>query len=118
MLLGPHALAPAAPPRLPRRRRRPTGATFVPSLTRHTTPCASLQELAGGPPSPFTLTEAQGDTLLTLTRSFPGGETINVDVMANDQPEEEPFESEDGVMDVDVGVVFNVQVVKGEMSLV
>lgn len=39
-------------------------------------------------------------------------------MMVNDQPEEEPFESEEGVLDVDVGIVFNVQVVKGEMSLV
>ena len=76
-----------------------------------------MQELAAGPPAPFTLTETRGDTLLTLTRQF-GAETINVDVMVNDQPEEEPFESDEGVLDVDVGVVFTVQVVKGEKSLV
>ena len=77
----------------------------------------SLQELAGGPPSPFTLTETRGDTLMSLSGQF-GNETINVDVMVNDQPEEEPFESEEGVLDVDVGVVFTVQVVKGDDSLV
>ena len=45
-----------------------------------------------------------------------------MDIMCNDQPdgeeEEEAFETEEGVLDVDVGVVFNVQVVKGENSLV
>lgn len=34
------------------------------------------------------------------------------------QPEEEPFEDEDGVLDVDVGVTFNVAVTKGNESLV
>jgi hypothetical protein len=76
------------------------------------------QELAGGPPSPFTLTETRGDTLMSLSRQFGQNETINVDVMVNDQPEEEPFETEEGVLDVDVGVLFTAQVVKGDQSLV
>jgi hypothetical protein len=38
--------------------------------------------------------------------------------MVNDQPEEEAFEGEEGVLDVDVGVVFNVQVARGEESMV
>lgn len=76
------------------------------------------EELAGGPPSPFTLTETRGDTLMSLSRQFGSNETINIDVMVNDQPEEEPFETEEGVLDVDVGVLFTAQVVKGEQSLV
>ena len=79
---------------------------------------ALLHELAGGPPSPFTLTETRGDTLMSLSRQFGSNETINIDVMVNDQPEEEPFETEEGVLDVDVGVLFTAQVVKGEESLV
>jgi hypothetical protein len=43
-----------------------------------------LQELAGGPPAGFELVEAEGDTLLTLTKQQ-GGEVVRVDVMVNDQ---------------------------------
>jgi len=77
-----------------------------------------VQELAGGPPRPFTLTETRGDTIMSLSRSFGSEETVTVDVMVDEQPEEEPFESEDGVLDVDVGVAFTVQVARGEDSLV
>jgi hypothetical protein len=71
------------------------------------------EELSGGPPAPFTLTESKGDTLMTLTRSY-GSETISVDVMVNDQPDEEPFENEEGEMDVDVSVEFVVSCSKGK----
>jgi hypothetical protein len=54
---------------------------------------------------------------MTLTRQF-GHETIHVDVSVNEQPEEEPFETEDGAIDVDVGILFTVQVTKKEDSLV
>ena len=33
------------------------------------------------------------------------------------QPEEEAFETEDGQVDVDVGVVFTVSVTKGDTTL-
>lgn len=55
---------------------------------------------------------------MSLSRQFGQNETINIDVMVNDQPEEEPFETEEGVLDVDVGVLFTAQVVKGDQSLV
>lgn len=55
---------------------------------------------------------------MSLSRSFGSEETVTVDVMVDEQPEEEPFESEDGVLDVDVGVAFTVQVARGEDSLV
>lgn len=42
------------------------------------------QELSGGPPAGFTLTESQGDTLLTLSKDY-RGETVTVDVLVNDQ---------------------------------
>ena len=71
------------------------------------------EELSGGPPAPFTLTESKGDTLMTLTRSY-GSETISVDVMVNEQPDEEPFENEEGEMDVDVSVEFVVTCSKGK----
>mmetsp|Transcript_3217 Transcript_3217/g.6448 ORF Transcript_3217/g.6448 Transcript_3217/m.6448 type:complete len:275 (-) Transcript_3217:1152-1976(-) len=72
------------------------------------------EELAQGPPEPFTLTETKGDTLLTLTRSYGSDETVMVDVMVNDQDEEEPlaFEDEDGELDVDVSIEFVVTVLK------
>ena len=84
--------------------------SLVPSLSpphrRHPT-SPPTQELAGGPPAPFTLTETRGDTLMTLTRSFGADETVTIDVAVNDQP-----------VDVDVGVMFSVQVARGPNSLV
>ena len=76
------------------------------------------EELAQGPPEPFTLTETKGDTLLTLTRSYGSDETVMVDVMVNDQDEEEPlaFEDEDGELDVDVSIEFVVTVLKKDKS--
>ena len=72
------------------------------------------EEVQRGPPEPFTLTEAKGDTLMTLTRAYGNGETVMVDVMTNDQGDEEPviFEDEDGEVDVDVSVDFVVSIVK------
>lgn len=43
---------------------------------------AKPAEIANGPPAPYTLTEAPGDTMLTLSRSFEGGEKISIDVGA------------------------------------
>lgn len=34
------------------------------------------------------------------------------------QPEQEPYETENGELEVDVGVMFNVSVVKGDKRLV
>ena len=72
------------------------------------------EEVQRGPPEPFTLTEAKGDTLMTLTRAYGNGETVMVDVMTNDQGDDEPviFEDEDGEVDVDVSVDFVVSIVK------
>jgi hypothetical protein len=44
-----------------------------------------MQELSGGPPSPFTLTESRGDTLLTLRATRAGGETVEVDAWVSEQ---------------------------------
>ena len=46
------------------------------------------QSSADAPPEPWSLTEVEGDTLMTLTRSF-GKETVCVDIMINDQLEKE-----------------------------
>lgn len=75
-------------------------------------------EVSAGPPAGFTLTEARGDTLMTLTKRH-GGETVTIDVMVNDQPEEQLVQVEEtGAVDADVGVVFTVAVTKGGQSLV
>lgn len=50
----------------------------------HATTRRHLQELAAGPPSPFTLTEAKGDTLLKLEREH-AGERVTVELMVNEQ---------------------------------
>lgn len=75
------------------------------------------EDLAKGPPAPFKLQETPEDTQITLTRDF-HGETISVDLMVNNQPEQEPYETENGELEVDVGVMFNVSVVKGDKRLV
>lgn len=72
---------------------------------------------AGSPPEPWSLTEVEGDTLMTLSRSFGNNETVCVDIMVNDQleKEEEPiyFEDEEtGEIEVDVSVDFVVSVLK------
>lgn len=54
---------------------------------------------------------------MTLTRSYSNNEQIVVDVMVSDQPDEEPFESDEGVLDVDVGVVFTASITRGDNSL-
>lgn len=48
--------------------------------------------IASGPPAPFTLSEAPGDTMLTLTRTYQG-ESISVDLHVNNQPSPE-YETE------------------------
>ena len=74
------------------------------------------EELCQGPPEPFTLTEMQGDTLMTLTRSYGSDETVSVDIMIQDdlnQDEPVAFEDEDtGEIDIDVSVDFIVTVSK------
>ncbi|GAB4813132.1 hypothetical protein N2152v2_000178 [Parachlorella kessleri] len=75
------------------------------------------EELAGGPPKGFALHEEKGDTHITLSREYKG-EEVTVDLMVNNQPEQEPYENEEGELEVDVGVVFNVSVTKGDKSLV
>ncbi|PSC74310.1 mitochondrial glyco [Micractinium conductrix] len=74
-------------------------------------------EVASGPPAGFTLTETKGDTLLTLSKQH-GQETVEVDVLVNEQPGEELVEGENGELDADVGVVFTATVTKGDKSLV
>lgn len=72
-------------------------------------------EVSPGPPAPFKLTEKDGDTLLTLTRTF-NDETINVDLHVNNQPAAEVDESaEDETLSI---VVFNVTVTRGSHALV
>jgi hypothetical protein len=76
----------------------------------------SPEELRNGPPEPFTLTEMQGDTLMTLTRAYGSNETVSVDVMIQDdvnQDEPVAFEDEEtGEIDIDVSVDFIVTVTK------
>lgn len=72
---------------------------------------ARPEELASGPPPPFTLTESPGDAILTLNSTH-GDEAIEIDIAVDDQPAEEPFETEEGVLDVDAGVVFTVTISK------
>lgn len=73
-------------------------------------------ELHDGPPEPFTLTEVQGDTLMSLTRTYGDNETVSVDIMIqDDMNQEEPvaFEDEEtGEIDIDVSVDFIVSVSK------
>eukprot|EP00197_Chlamydomonas_leiostraca_P009686 CAMPEP_0202866046 /NCGR_PEP_ID=MMETSP1391-20130828/7104_1 /ASSEMBLY_ACC=CAM_ASM_000867 /TAXON_ID=1034604 /ORGANISM="Chlamydomonas leiostraca, Strain SAG 11-49" /LENGTH=244 /DNA_ID=CAMNT_0049545955 /DNA_START=16 /DNA_END=750 /DNA_ORIENTATION=+ len=71
--------------------------------------------IASGPPAPFTLSEAPGDTMLTLTRTYQG-EEISVDLHINNQPTPE-FES-DAEEETLNTVVFNVHVNKKDTSLV
>jgi hypothetical protein len=47
-------------------------------------PLPVVQELTAGPPGGFTLSDTDGDTLMTLTKSH-GGEKVSVDVMVNEQ---------------------------------
>ena len=79
------------------------------------------QSSADAPPEPWSLTEVEGDTLMTLTRSF-GKETVCVDIMINDQleKEEQPiyFEDEEtGEIEVDVSVDFVVSILKENSDL-
>ncbi|KAL4854151.1 Cyclin-dependent kinase G-2 [Chlorella vulgaris] len=75
------------------------------------------EELEAGPPAGFALSEADGDTLMSLTKKV-DGEVVTVDVMVNEQPEEELVEDANGALDADVGAVFTVTVAKGDQSLV
>ena len=77
---------------------------------------SNYQPATDTPPEPFSLTEVEGDTLMTLTRSF-GNETVCVDIMVNDQLEkdEEPIAFEDeetGEIEFDVSVDFVVSILK------
>ncbi|KAL0043316.1 hypothetical protein WJX79_001306 [Trebouxia sp. C0005] len=81
------------------------------------------EEVSAGPPENWQLTETPGDTHMTLTKKN-GSETIHIDLMVNDQPVDpgEVFQDAagegDDQVDVDVGVVFNASVTKGEQTLV
>ncbi|GLC69679.1 hypothetical protein PLESTF_000863800 [Pleodorina starrii] len=69
------------------------------------------EQVAGGPPAPFKLTEAPGDTLLTLTRSFKN-EEISVDLHVNNQPSPQ-YEGDEGDDEEGITTVaFNVSVAK------
>lgn len=74
--------------------------------------------LSSGPPEPFTLTEMQGDTLMTLTRTFGSDETVSVDIMIQDDGMNQDeslvgFEDEEtGEIEIDVSVNFIVSVSK------
>ncbi len=74
------------------------------------------EQVSGGPPAPFKLTESPGDTLITLSRSH-NGEEINIDLHVNNQPST-PFSGEDGDDEGISTVVFNVSVVKDGKALV
>lgn len=78
---------------------------------------AQPEELAAGPPAGFSLTETDGDTLMSLSKEHKG-ERVTIDVMVNDQPEEELVEDQSGALDADVGAVFTASVTKGDQSLV
>ncbi|KAJ9527709.1 hypothetical protein QJQ45_025986 [Haematococcus lacustris] len=73
------------------------------------------EQVRSGPPAPFVLSEAPGDTMLTLTRTYQG-ETVSVDLHVNNQPASEVGSDDDG--DNLNTVVFNVHVVKGGHALV
>lgn len=79
---GRSCASPSNPQPAPRRSHSfPMGAASQWLLPVANTP---LQEVSAGPPAGFTLTEARGDTLMTLTKRH-GGETVTIDVMVNDQ---------------------------------
>ncbi|KXZ47555.1 hypothetical protein GPECTOR_34g714 [Gonium pectorale] len=74
------------------------------------------EQVSGGPPAPFKLTEQPGDTLLSLSRTYKG-EEINIDLHVNNQPS--PYEGEETEDSEGVSTVaFNVSVSKGEKNLV
>ncbi|KAG2495479.1 hypothetical protein HYH03_006424 [Edaphochlamys debaryana] len=75
---------------------------------------ARPEQVAGGPPAPFKLTEAPGDTLVTLTRTYKG-EEINVDLQVNNQPSP-AYDDADGEENVST-VAFNVSVAKDDKVL-
>ncbi|MEW5297782.1 MAG: hypothetical protein WDW36_000966 [Sanguina aurantia] len=75
------------------------------------------QELSSGPPAPWVLADDPGDTLITLKRKYKG-EEVEVNLQVNNQPGgdfQEGGESEEEDLSL---VAFNVQVVKGDKSLV
>uniref|UniRef100_A0A7S0YAP8 Mitochondrial glycoprotein n=1 Tax=Polytomella parva TaxID=51329 RepID=A0A7S0YAP8_9CHLO len=66
--------------------------------------------LSGGPPHPYTVSEAIGDTLVTLSRTYLN-ERIRINLHVNNQMTPD---TEDGA----TSVIFNVQIIKEENSLV
>ncbi|EFJ41865.1 hypothetical protein VOLCADRAFT_83936 [Volvox carteri f. nagariensis] len=68
------------------------------------------EQVSGGPPAPFKLTEAPGDTLLTLSRTYKN-EEISIDLHVNNQPSP-PYEDEEADEEGITMVAFNVSVLK------
>lgn len=74
--------------------------------------------VAAGPPAPFTLSEAPGDTEIVLKRKY-NNEEIIVSATVNEQPEPEVIGNEDDDEEqVDTLVSFYVSVIKGDQSAV
>ncbi|GLI63410.1 hypothetical protein VaNZ11_006376 [Volvox africanus] len=74
-------------------------------------------QVSGGPPAPFKLTESPGDTLLSLSRTYKN-EEISIDLHVNNQPSP-PYEGEEGVDEEGITTVaFNVSVLKDGKMLV
>lgn len=90
--------------------------------------------VAGGPPAPFVLSTATGDTAMTLTREFGANEVVTVDVSVSmqdelampfdedddedDEEDNEGEEDEDDDEEEPGDVNFNVTVTRGEHALV
>jgi hypothetical protein len=73
--------------------------------------------VAAGPPAPFTLSEAPGDTEVTLKRKF-NNEEVVVSATVNDQPDIEDEAASDAEEEGSSLVSFYVSVNKGNDSLV
>lgn len=80
------------------------------------------EEVADGPPEPWKLTETPGDTHMTLKRTHKN-EKLQIDLMVNNQPVDPGEVIDEGgengpEVNVDVGIVFNASVTKGDQTLV
>ncbi|KAL6784917.1 CGL104 [Auxenochlorella protothecoides x Auxenochlorella symbiontica] len=82
------------------------------------------EEVAGGLPNGFTLTESQGDCLVTLTKEHQG-ETVTIELIAGSETEDEEFEIPDhdheAEEEVEEGPApatpFSVSIVKGDTEM-
>uniref|UniRef100_A0A7S3RAG5 Mitochondrial glycoprotein n=1 Tax=Dunaliella tertiolecta TaxID=3047 RepID=A0A7S3RAG5_DUNTE len=73
------------------------------------------EAVAQGPPAPFTITEAPGDTLITLNRAY-GSEHVSVSLHVNNQPSAEFGDEPEAAEEALSTVVFNTQISKGGSS--